>query len=86
MFVRFVVVSVVYLIHRYMQCVNHAFKVSVFEDTYNENELNEMIESVGNAQYILEIMYNSDADDRDEITHNLIQLSKVELLLRNLKP
>jgi len=62
------------------------FLESVFEDTYNENELNEMIESVGNAQYILEIMYNSDADDRDEITHNLIQLSKVELLLRNLKP
>ena len=70
----------------FIDTVTSDFLESVFEDTYNENELNEMIESVGNAQYILEIMYNSDADDRDEITHNLIQLSKVELLLRNLKP
>jgi hypothetical protein len=61
---------------------------NVFIDTVTSDLESEMIEgmSVGNAQYILEIMYNSDADDRDEITHNLIQLSKVELLLRNLKP
>jgi hypothetical protein len=70
----------------FIDTVTSDFLESVFEDTYNENELNEMIESVDNAQYVLEIMYNSDADDRDEITHNLIQLSKVELLLRNLKP
>ena len=70
---------------------------SVFEDTrtlselveevprQSDTELDEMILAVGNAQYQLEIMYNSDADDRDEIEQNLEQLSKVELLLRNLK-
>ena len=66
---------------------------SVFEDTKThrtdadllDTELDEMILAVGNAQYQLEIEYNSELDSRDGIIWNLEQLSKVELLLRNLK-
>lgn len=74
---------------------------SVFEDTrtlselveevprqsgvVSDTELDEMILAVGNAQYQLEIEYNSESDSRDGIIWNLEQLSKVELLLRNLK-
>jgi hypothetical protein len=74
---------------------------SVFEDTKTQGreadlspntkadlldtELNEMILAVGNAQHQLEIEYNSESDSRDGIIWNLEQLSKVELLLRNLK-
>jgi len=64
---------------------------SVIEDTPTPNadlsdtELNEMILAVGNAQHQLEIEYNSELDSRDGIIWNLEQLSKVELLLRNLK-
>jgi hypothetical protein len=47
--------------------------------------LNEMILAVGNAQHQLEIEYNSELDSRDGIIWNLEQLSKVELLLRNIK-
>jgi len=66
---------------------------SVFEDTdthrndadLSDTKLDEMILAVGNAQYQLEIEYNSELDSRDGIIWNLEQLSKVELLLRNLK-
>jgi len=64
---------------------------SVIEDTktpkadLSDTELNEMILAVGNAQHQLEIEYNSELDSRDGIIWNLEQLSKVELLLRNLK-
>ena len=64
---------------------------SVFEDTKTpkadllDTELSEMILAVGNAQHQLEIEYNSELDSRDGIIWNLEQLSKVELLLRNLK-
>jgi len=66
---------------------------SVIEDTkthrndadLSDAELNEMILAVGNAQHQLEIEYNSELESRDGIIWNLEQLSKVELLLRNLK-
>jgi hypothetical protein len=66
---------------------------SVFEDTkthrndadLSDAELDEMILAVGNAQHQLEIEYNSELESRDGIIWNLEQLSKVELLLRNLK-
>ena len=51
----------------------------------SDAELNEMILAVGNAQHQLEIEYNSELESRDGIIWNLEQLSKVELLLRNLK-
>lgn len=57
---------------------------SVFEDTYNENELQGMIEAVQDAMYELETFYNHD-EDRNQIAYTLQQLSKTETLLINLQ-
>ncbi len=57
------------------------FLESVFEDAYNENELEGMIEALQDAMYKLECFYNSDIDDRDDIVWTLQQLTKIENLL-----
>lgn len=58
---------------------------SVFEDTYNENELEGMIEALQDAMYKLECFYNSDVDDRNQIAWTLQQLTKIETLLIHLQ-
>jgi hypothetical protein len=57
---------------------------SVFEDTYNENELESMVEALQDAMYKLESLYNSD-EDRNDIMWTLQQLSKIESLLIHLQ-
>jgi hypothetical protein len=53
---------------------------SVFEDAYNENELESMVEALQDAMYKLESLYNSDKD-RNDIVWTLQQLTKIENLL-----
>jgi hypothetical protein len=53
---------------------------SVFEDAYNENELESMVEALQDAMYKLESLYNSD-EDRNDIVWTLQQLTKIENLL-----
>jgi hypothetical protein len=53
---------------------------SVFEDAYNENELESMVEALQDAMYKLESLYNSD-EDRNDIMWTLQQLTKIENLL-----
>lgn len=59
-------------------------KPSVFEDTYNENELEGMIEALQDSMYKLETFYNND-DDRVPLLWTLQQLSKIETLLIHLQ-
>ena len=59
-------------------------KPSVFEDTYNENELEGMIEALQDAMYKLETFYNND-EDRVHLLWTLQQLSKIETLLIHLQ-
>lgn len=54
------------------------------EQTYNENELNAMLDALQDAMYKLESIYNSH-DDREEIESHINQLTKIENLLINLK-
>lgn len=56
------------------------FLESVFEDTYNENELEGMIEALQDAMYKLETFYNND-EDRVHLLWTLQQLTKIENLL-----
>lgn len=55
------------------------------EQTYNENELNDMIESLHDVMYNLELEYNSEPKNRTEIVWHLQQLTKIENLLINLQ-
>lgn len=59
-------------------------KPSVFEDTYNENELEGMIEALQDSMYKLETFYNND-EDRVHLLWTLQQLSKIETLLIHLQ-
>lgn len=56
------------------------FLESVFEDTYNENELEGMIEALQDSMYKLETFYNND-EDRVHLLWTLQQLTKIENLL-----
>ena len=56
------------------------FLESVFEDTYNENELEGMIEALQYAMYKLETLYNNE-ERRNRIEQTLQQLTKIETLL-----
>lgn len=60
------------------------FLESVFEDTYNENELEGMIEALQDSMYKLETFYNND-EDRVHLLWTLQQLSKIETLLIHLQ-
>ena len=59
-------------------------KPSVFEDTYNENELEGMIEALQDSMYKLETFYNND-EDGVHLLWTLQQLSKIETLLIHLQ-
>lgn len=56
------------------------FLESVFEDAYNENELEGMIEALQDSMYKLETFYNND-EDRVHLLWTLQQLTKIENLL-----
>jgi hypothetical protein len=64
----------------FIDTVTSDFLESVFEDTYNENELEGMIEALQYAMYKLETLYNNE-ERRNRIEQTLQQLTKIETLL-----